>query len=130
MCGQTLMANAIEDEARRTVGKKQLAMEAFARALRQLPTIIADNAGLDSADIVRGVQAASGVWSVLCTHSRLPLCLWVYACARNTGDSVVVVSGGLCVWSWWCCRSRTCVRHTMLATSARASTSARAPWVT
>ena len=55
------MANAIEDEARRTVGKKQLAMEAFARALRQLPTIIADNAGLDSADIVRGVQAASGV---------------------------------------------------------------------
>ena len=61
MCGQTLMANAIEDEARRTVGKKQLAMEAFARALRQLPTIIADNAGLDSADIVRGVQAASGV---------------------------------------------------------------------
>jgi chaperonin GroEL (HSP60 family) len=47
------MANAIEEEARRTVGKKQLAMEAFARALRQLPTIIADNAGLDSAEIVR-----------------------------------------------------------------------------
>jgi hypothetical protein len=30
-------------------GKKSLAMEAFARALRQLPTTIADNAGLDSA---------------------------------------------------------------------------------
>lgn len=30
-------------------GKKSLAMEAFARALRQLPATIADNAGLDSA---------------------------------------------------------------------------------
>ena len=50
---QTLMANAVEQEARITPGKKQLALEAFARALRQLPTIIADNAGLDSAEIVR-----------------------------------------------------------------------------
>jgi T-complex protein 1 subunit beta len=41
-------------------GKKSLAMEAFARALRQLPTTIADNAGLDSADIVSTLRAAHG----------------------------------------------------------------------
>jgi T-complex protein 1 subunit beta len=41
-------------------GKKSLAMEAFARALRQLPTTIADNAGLDSADIVATLRAAHG----------------------------------------------------------------------
>lgn len=35
-------------------------MEAFARALRQLPTIICDNAGLDSADIVATLRAAHG----------------------------------------------------------------------
>jgi T-complex protein 1 subunit beta len=35
-------------------------MEAFARALRQLPTTIADNAGLDSADIVSTLRAAHG----------------------------------------------------------------------
>ena len=34
-----------------TAGKAALAMEAFARALRQLPTIIADNAGLDSSEL-------------------------------------------------------------------------------
>jgi len=43
-----------------TTGKKSLAMEAFARALRQLPTTIADNAGLDSADIVATLRAAHG----------------------------------------------------------------------
>lgn len=41
-------------------GKKSLAMEAFARALRQLPTIICDNAGLDSAEIVATLRAAHG----------------------------------------------------------------------
>ena len=33
-------------------------MEAFARALRQLPTIIADNAGLDSSELVTQLRAA------------------------------------------------------------------------
>ncbi len=31
-------------------------MEAFARALRALPTTICDNAGLDSADIVTSLK--------------------------------------------------------------------------
>ena len=53
-----LMANAVDEEARKTPGKRQLAMEAYARALRQLPTIIADNAGYDSAELVAKVRAA------------------------------------------------------------------------
>eukprot|EP00775_Hariotina_reticulata_P002255 gene2255-2567_t len=54
------MSRAIEEAAKKTPGKKSLAMEAFARALRQLPTTIADNAGLDSADIVATLRAAHG----------------------------------------------------------------------
>eukprot|EP00879_Flechtneria_rotunda_P004896 GHRR01005170.1.p1 GENE.GHRR01005170.1~~GHRR01005170.1.p1 ORF type:complete len:533 (+),score=185.87 GHRR01005170.1:234-1832(+) len=54
------MARAIEEAAKKTPGKKSLAMEAFARALRQLPNTIADNAGLDSADIIATLRAAHG----------------------------------------------------------------------
>jgi T-complex protein 1 subunit beta len=57
-CSEVLMANAVDEEARKTPGKRQIAMEAFARALRQLPTTIADNAGYDSADLVSQVRAA------------------------------------------------------------------------
>ena len=57
-CGETLMANAVEDAAKKVPGKKQLAMLAFAAALRQLPTIVADNAGLDSADLVTRLKSA------------------------------------------------------------------------
>lgn len=39
------MARVIDDLAARTPGKKSLATAAFARALRQIPTIICDNAG-------------------------------------------------------------------------------------
>ena len=35
-------------------------MEAYARALRSLPSIICDNAGLDSAEIVANLRAAHG----------------------------------------------------------------------
>jgi len=57
-CSEMLMANAIYDEASRTPGKEAVAMEAFARALRQLPTAIADNAGYDSAQLVSELRAA------------------------------------------------------------------------
>jgi len=57
-CGETLMANAVEEAAKSVPGKKQLAMESFARALRQLPTIVADNAGFDSAELVSQLRAA------------------------------------------------------------------------
>ena len=57
-CMEMLMANAIDAKTSAVAGKQALAMEAFARALRQLPTIIADNAGLDSSDIVTNMRAA------------------------------------------------------------------------
>lgn len=46
------MSLAVEEVAKATKGKEGLAVEAYARALRQLPTIICDNAGLDSAELV------------------------------------------------------------------------------
>lgn len=57
-CSEMLMANAVNDEAARTPGKEAVAMEAFARALRQLPTAIADNAGYDSAQLVSELRAS------------------------------------------------------------------------
>ncbi|GAX81821.1 hypothetical protein CEUSTIGMA_g9249.t1 [Chlamydomonas eustigma] len=54
------MAKAVEELAGRTPGKKSLAMEAFARALRALPATICDNAGLDSSEIVSNLRAAHG----------------------------------------------------------------------
>ena len=53
-----LMANAVDELAKKTTGKKSIAMEAFARGLRMLPTIIADNGGYDSSDLVAQLRAA------------------------------------------------------------------------
>jgi T-complex protein 1 subunit beta len=53
-----LMARRVEELGRRTPGKKSLAIDAFAAALRAIPTTIADNAGLDSADLVSQLRAA------------------------------------------------------------------------
>lgn len=52
------MAASVDDAAAKTPGKKSLAMAAYARALRQIPSIIADNAGLDFAEIVSQMRAA------------------------------------------------------------------------
>ena len=52
------MAAEVDKHAARTPGKRSLAMASFAKALRQIPTIIADNAGLDSAEIVSQMRAA------------------------------------------------------------------------
>merc|ERR1719230_715045 len=57
-CTETLMAQAIDAEVPNTPGKKALAMEAFARALRQLPRIVADNGGYDSSELVTQLRAA------------------------------------------------------------------------
>jgi T-complex protein 1 subunit beta len=53
-----LMACAIDREIPKIAGKESMAMEAFSRALRQLPTIIADNAGLDSSALITQLRAA------------------------------------------------------------------------
>lgn len=49
---EMLMAQAVEARVPHTPGKEMLAMEAFARALRQLPTILADNGGYDAGELV------------------------------------------------------------------------------
>jgi len=57
-CSEMLMANAVDTLARSTSGKESMAIEAFARALRTLPTTIADNGGYDSSDLVSQLRAA------------------------------------------------------------------------
>lgn len=61
-CSEMLMANVVSNLAQETPGKESIAMEAFARALRKLPTIIADNAGYDSSELISQLRAghASG----------------------------------------------------------------------
>jgi len=53
-----LMAKAVDEVATKTPGKKALAVEAFARALRQIPAIISDNGGYDSSELVQQLRAA------------------------------------------------------------------------
>ena len=57
-CTEVLMAQAIDRQVESTPGKKALAMASFARALRQLPAIVADNGGYDSAELVTQLRAA------------------------------------------------------------------------
>jgi len=42
------MAHEVEQLAKTVKGKHAIAIDAFARALRQLPTIIADNGGINN----------------------------------------------------------------------------------
>ncbi|KDQ14228.1 hypothetical protein BOTBODRAFT_159766 [Botryobasidium botryosum FD-172 SS1] len=57
-CSEMLMSCAVDEEVKKVVGKKAIAAEAFARALRQIPTILADNAGYDSTELVSQLRAA------------------------------------------------------------------------
>ncbi|WP_411022979.1 TCP-1/cpn60 chaperonin family protein, partial [Salmonella sp. s51228] len=55
--GEMLMARAVQELAETVSGKENLAIEALAIALRKLPTIIADNAGYDSAELISQLRA-------------------------------------------------------------------------
>ncbi|KAL8283066.1 hypothetical protein RB597_010445 [Gaeumannomyces tritici] len=57
-CAEMVMAKAVEGAATRVEGKRQMAVASFAVALRQLPTILADNAGLDSGELVARLRKA------------------------------------------------------------------------
>ncbi|KAF2725568.1 hypothetical protein K431DRAFT_260345 [Polychaeton citri CBS 116435] len=57
-CAEMIMAKAVDHAEANVAGKKALAVGAFAKALRQLPTILADNAGLDSSDLVARLRKA------------------------------------------------------------------------
>eukprot|EP00899_Mesostigma_viride_P027811 jgi/Mesvir1/8214/Mv12505-RA.1 len=54
---EIMMARHVDELAARTPGKASLAVEAYAKALRCIPSIIADNAGLDSAELVTQLRA-------------------------------------------------------------------------
>jgi len=56
-CSEMRMARHIDELAARTPGKEALAIESFARALRAIPTIIADNGGYDSSQLVTELRA-------------------------------------------------------------------------
>lgn len=54
---EMVMAKEVDDLARKTPRKKSLAIEASSRALQAIPTIIADNAGLDNAGLIAQLRA-------------------------------------------------------------------------
>eukprot|EP00331_Platyophrya_macrostoma_P018191 CAMPEP_0176467940 /NCGR_PEP_ID=MMETSP0127-20121128/38744_1 /TAXON_ID=938130 /ORGANISM="Platyophrya macrostoma, Strain WH" /LENGTH=540 /DNA_ID=CAMNT_0017861309 /DNA_START=38 /DNA_END=1660 /DNA_ORIENTATION=+ len=50
------MSIALDELAKQVKGKQALAIEGYSRALRQLPTILSDNAGYDSAELVQSLR--------------------------------------------------------------------------
>jgi T-complex protein 1 subunit beta len=69
-CAEMVMAKAVAEAAQNVAGKKAIAVESFSKALQQLPTILADNAGFDSSDLVTRLRKS--VYSGL-TSSGLDL---------------------------------------------------------
>ena len=61
------MARAVAEAAVSTPGKRALAMEGFAAALRGIPSTICDNAGLDAAEVVTRLRAAHAADPEGCT---------------------------------------------------------------
>ncbi|XP_042911025.1 T-complex protein 1 subunit beta [Parasteatoda tepidariorum] len=57
-CTEMIMARHVNALAAQTPGKESLAMEAYARALLQIPIILADNGGYDSAQLVSELRSA------------------------------------------------------------------------
>jgi len=55
---EILMAKHVDDVVQRTAGKEAMAIESFARALRMIPAIIADNAGFDSIELVSQIRVS------------------------------------------------------------------------
>jgi T-complex protein 1 subunit beta len=50
------MSIACDNLAKTIKGKQALAIEAYARALRQIPTILSDNGGYDSAELIQALR--------------------------------------------------------------------------
>ena len=53
-----IMANAVDDEAKVTKGKKAIGVKSFAHGLRQLPTLLAGNARFNYSDLVAQLREA------------------------------------------------------------------------
>ncbi len=56
-CCELLMAESVANGVKLVTGKEALAMDAYARALTQIPAILADNAGFDAADIITSLRS-------------------------------------------------------------------------
>jgi T-complex protein 1 subunit beta len=54
---EMIMAKEVDLLATETPGKKAMAMQSFAKALRMIPTIIADNGGYDSSELISQLRA-------------------------------------------------------------------------
>lgn len=52
------MAHAVMEKMKTVEGKESAAVEQFAKALQQIPMILADNAGYDSQELVGQLKAA------------------------------------------------------------------------
>ncbi len=52
------MSLAVDNLAKKVKGKEALAIESYSQALKAMPTIIADNAGYDSAELVQNLRSA------------------------------------------------------------------------
>ncbi|KAJ9538388.1 hypothetical protein OSB04_031121 [Centaurea solstitialis] len=52
-----VMAKAVDELERKTPGKKTHAIDAFSHALLAIPSTIADNAGLDSVELIARLRA-------------------------------------------------------------------------
>ncbi|XP_073994111.1 T-complex protein 1 subunit beta-like [Rhodnius prolixus] len=55
---EMIMALAVSDAANKVVGKESVAMEAYSRALLQIPMTISDNGGFDSSYLITSLRAA------------------------------------------------------------------------
>jgi hypothetical protein len=69
-CAEMIMSKAVEQLAEKTPGKRSLAMECFAKALRCIPSIICDNAGLDSGEIVSQLRARHAEGETISPESK------------------------------------------------------------
>ncbi|KAF2405594.1 hypothetical protein EJ06DRAFT_31061 [Trichodelitschia bisporula] len=76
-CAEMNMAKAVDQAGQNVAGKKALAVEAFSKALRQLPTILADNAGFDSSELVSRLRKA------------------IYSGMTNSGLDLLTPGGGV-----------------------------------
>merc|ERR1711998_225606 len=56
-CMEVLMSQAVEEAAAETPGKISLAMEGYAKALREIPRAVADNGGYDSSALITALRA-------------------------------------------------------------------------
>jgi T-complex protein 1 subunit beta len=53
---EMIMAKAVDELAKKEKGKESICIESFAKALRQIPTIICNNAGYDSSEIISNLK--------------------------------------------------------------------------